>query len=342
MSPEKPFVWHTQHLEAGLSRYVRCSVCRNVYERGQPCTRCQHDQPLEDHRRRLGLLQEPWRFIQNPAGITAAIIGVVAPWLAVFLLIAMLLFQRPNQEDRLFNLALLLLIFLVWTALVDQGIILFIYFLRDQLCDYQWSWPVYKGRRPGVVQLAGLTLVLFLGFALLTALVPVMWSAGSTTIMTLGLTGQDFWGGVLVAFLFSLPFATLVLGLMLLSAKDYINRRNAQRVPPIYTDVDLLLDVVLRACHKRLRVNSSTVVSAERTPQGGLKLLLKVLPPPPEASGAASADKAAPPTADQPPASGADQGKPAGESSSTSPYVRYEVESDPWGALVSLKEKKDW
>jgi hypothetical protein len=260
------------------------------------------------------LTRELQDFLRNPWGSTALLLGAALPWLlsivlAMAILSSVFLLPRSSMDERLFNLALLFLIFLVWVALVDQGIILFVYFLREQLYGYQWSWPAQQGRRPGIVQLAAVALAMFLVLGLITALLPLVWSVGSPTLGVLGLASQDFWRGVLVAFLLSMSFASFVLFLMLLDAADYIARRNKQTVPPIYMDVNKLLKVVLDTVRKQLEVESLTLLSLQRTKSGGLQVLLGVpLEVPKE-----------------------------GEIS-----PQYEVESDQWGFLVNLKEKRDW
>jgi len=328
MTQERPDVLPVRRPDTGVSRRARCSVCHGEYERGQTCERCGHDQPIGERRLRgrQGLISELQDFLSNLSGSLALILGVLLPLSLSIVLSALmllsLLFGVPNyMGDRLFNLALLFLIFLVWASVVDLGIILFVYFLRDRLYDYHWSWPVRQGRRPGVVQLAGVALMLFLILGLVTALLPMAWSVEPAGVEAFGLSGQDFWRGVLVTFLLSMSFASFVLFLMLLDAADYIARRDEQTVPPIYMDVNKLLKVVLDTVRQHLAVASSTLLSLERTKSGGLQLLLKVLQKSPGEG--------------EPPSIIAERKAP-------SQYTKYEVVSDQWGFLVSLKEKKDW
>jgi hypothetical protein len=268
------------------------------------------------------LISELQNFLRNPWGSTALLLGVVLPLLlsvvlSVMILISLLFLPPNNVDDQLFNLALLFLLFLVWASMADLGIVLFVYFLRDQLYSYHWSWPVRKGRRPGIVQLAGIALAMFLVLILFTALLPLVWSVETPTVETFGLSEQYFARGVLTAFLLSMSFASFVLFLMLLDAADYIARRNEQTAPPIYMNVNKLLKIVLDTVHKHLKAASSTLLSLERTDPGGLKLLLSVL------------------------LETADEDKDTGKDKAKAPS-KYEVESDQWGFLVSLEEKREW
>lgn len=315
MAQQRPDILPVRHSGRSASQYIRCSVCGGEYERGKACDRCGHDQPIGEMyaRGRQSLISELQDFLRNPWGATALLLGVVLPLLlSVFLsgviLVALLFLPTNSIDDRLFNLALLFLLFLIWSSVVDLGIVLFVYFLRDQLYSYHWSWPVRKGRRPGIVQLAGIALAMFLVLILFTALLPLVWTVESPTVETFGLSEQYFGRGVLTAFLLSMSFASFVLFLMFLDVADYISRRDRQTVPPIYMNIDKLLEIVLDTVHKQLKARSSTLLSLERTSSGGLQLLLNIPLKPP------GGDKI---------------------------LSKYEVESDKWGFLVSLKEKQD-
>ncbi|MBU1746970.1 MAG: hypothetical protein KKA73_04720 [Chloroflexi bacterium] len=334
MAQTRTEVLSVQTSGRGYSRRTRCPVCRGEHERGKTCDRCGYEPVAVRYAQESqGVLKELQGFISNPWGATALILGVILPFtlsiiLGVMILIPLL--ARTPVDERLFNLALLFLIFLIWASIVDQGIILFVYFMRDQLYKYHWSWPVQTGHRPTVVSLAGVALVLFLLQGLFTALLPMVWSVSAPSVETFGVAAQDFWRSVLLAFLLSMSFASFVLFLMLLDAADYIAKRDQDSMPPIYMDINKLLKVVLDTVHDYLDVPDSTILSLQRTKSGGLQLLVKVpLPLPGQGQPPAQPQ---PPAPAQPPAQGQPPAQPQ--------YALYDVESDKWGFLVNLKEKR--
>lgn len=183
-------------------------------------------------------------------------------------------------------------------------VIVTVYLFRFGLRRYQLLHKVRAKRHPGLILIA----VLFLGVAVILsmAITLLLWA-----VFALELT-SDF--PVIIAVLYGVLFPSMTLALMLVGVWAYTRRLDKEFRRPLYLNINRLARLALNSVQIHLNGEPVQSISIDRNDKGGLVLVVsrqvEVV-----------------------------ERKADGASITVPQNKRYEVETDEWGQICSVKEQ---
>ncbi len=291
-----------------------CNTCRAEYDWGRnPCWRCGEDNSFLEEQRTLPRLKRFVCFFGNIWGVIALVmVALPLAQLAFILVYSIFWAGYPGAslgEQRGSILSQGLAWFLSFVAVT------FVYAMRFQLWNYSWIRNIRWKKSPAINALA--VLLFAAGVVLVLAYLTILMFYNPAPAASVGFDFAGFFQKIIVPSLYSLIFLSFATGSMFMAASLYIARLGEKVGQPIYMNTNLLTEVVKKAVLDTLKTSVVLrVANLERTAHGGIRLILNQVS---SVTGLPS--------------------EPATTGEADRVETRYEVESDEWGQIQTLRER---